>query len=177
MDLSMCFYTAGHHLRATGKMLGAATFVGKSWKNTAITIQIDRTLVAPSDFKVIGNSSNWIKFESVTGVSVIGGTPDGQGTNLWACKNSGKSCPTGATTLAFYNSNNIIMNGLSSINSQKFNILVDGCHNTKLVGIKVSAPGNSPNTDGIHVEKSTGVTIMNSRIVTGDDCVSIGPGT
>ncbi|CAA2995392.1 polygalacturonase-like [Olea europaea subsp. europaea] len=158
-------------------LLGAATFAGKSCKNTAITIQIDGTLVAPSDFNVIGNSGNWIKFESVTGVSVIGGTLNGQGANLWACKNSGKSCPTGATTLAFYNSNNIIMNGLFSINSQKFNILVDGCHNAKLVGIKVSAPGNSPNTDGIHVEKSTGVTIMNSQIGTGDDCVSIGPGT
>ncbi|CAA2954175.1 polygalacturonase-like [Olea europaea subsp. europaea] len=158
-------------------LLGAATFAGNSCKNTAITIEIDGTLVAPSDFNVIGNSGNWIKFESVTGVSVIGGTLDGQGTKLWACKSSGKSCPTGATTLAFYNSNNIIMNGLSSINSQKFNILVDGCHNAKLVGIKVSAPGNSPNTDGIHVEKSTGVTIMNSQFGTGDDCVSIGPGT
>ncbi|CAA2954178.1 polygalacturonase-like [Olea europaea subsp. europaea] len=78
-------------------LLGAATFAGKSCKNTAITIQIDGTLVAPSDFNVIGNSGNWIKFESVTGVSVIGGTLNGQGANLWACKNSGKSCPTGAT--------------------------------------------------------------------------------
>ncbi|XP_022877095.1 polygalacturonase-like [Olea europaea var. sylvestris] len=78
-------------------LLGATIFAGKSCKNTAITIQIDGTLVAPSDFNVIGNSGNWIKFESVTGVSVIGGTLDAQGANLWACKNSGKSCPTGAT--------------------------------------------------------------------------------
>ncbi|CAI9777084.1 unnamed protein product [Fraxinus pennsylvanica] len=158
-------------------LLGAATFAGESCKTTAITIRIDGTLVAPSDFNVIGNSGNWIKFERVTGVSVIGGILDGQGTNLWACKNSGKNCPNGATTLAFYNSKNIVINGLSSINSQKFHILVDGCQNAKLVGMKVSAAGNSPNTDGIHVEKSLGVTLMNSKIGTGDDCVSIGPGT
>jgi polygalacturonase len=44
-------------------------------------------------------------------------------------------------------------------------------------GVRVSAAGNSPNTDGIHVSSSTSVTILNSRIGTGDDCVSIGPGT
>ncbi|KAL2529882.1 Pectin lyase-like superfamily protein [Forsythia ovata] len=158
-------------------LIGAATFAGESCNNPAITIRIDGTLVAPSNYNVIGNSGNWVKFERVTGVSVIGGTLDGRGTKLWACKNSGKNCPKGATTLAFYNSNNIMINGLSSINSQKFHILIDGCSNAKLVGMKVFAPGNSPNTDGIHVEKSTGVTILNSKIGTGDDCVSIGPGT
>ncbi|CAA2995391.1 polygalacturonase-like [Olea europaea subsp. europaea] len=158
-------------------LLGTATFAGQSCKNQAITIQIDGTLVAPSNYKVIGNSGTWINFESVTGVSVIGGTLDAQGANLWACKNSGKSCPTGATTLAFYNSKNIMISGLSSINSQMFHILVYGSQNAKLVGMKVSAPGNSPNTDGIHVEKSSSVTIMNSKIGTGDDCISIGPGT
>ncbi|CAA2995389.1 polygalacturonase-like [Olea europaea subsp. europaea] len=152
-------------------LLGTATFAGQSCKNLAITIHIDGTLVAPSNYNVIGNSGTWINFQRVTGVSVNGGTLDAQGANLWACKNSGKSCPTGATTLAFYNSKNIMINGLSSINSQKFHILVYGSQNAKLVGMKVSAPGNSPNTDGIHVEKSSDVTIMNSKIETGDDCL------
>ena len=42
--------------------------------------------------------------------------------------------------------------------------------------MKVSAAGNSPNTDGIHLQSSSGVSIMNSQISTGDDCISIGPG-
>lgn len=80
-------------------------------------------------------------------------------------------------TLGFYNSRDIIINGLSSINSQKFHIVMNGCQNVKLQGITISAPGNSPNTDGIHIEFSTGVTVLSSRIATGDDCVSIGPGS
>ena len=44
-------------------------------------------------------------------------------------------------------------------------------------GVKVIASGNSPNTDGIHVQLSSSVTILNSKIQTGDDCISIGPGT
>ncbi|XP_016504883.1 polygalacturonase-like [Nicotiana tabacum] len=157
-------------------LLGNAYFYGQTCKSNAITIRIDGTLIAPSDYNVIGKSGSWIKFERVTGVSIIGGTLNGQGARLWACKNSGKGCPKGATTLAFYNSNNIGISGLTSQDSQMFHILFDGCHKAKLQGLKISAPGNSPNTDGIHLQSSTDVTILNSHIGTGDDCISIGPG-
>ncbi|KAI5334912.1 hypothetical protein L3X38_025045 [Prunus dulcis] len=146
-------------------------------KNNAITFRIAGTLVAPSNYRVIGNADNWIFFQHVNGVTISGGILDGQGTALWACKASGKSCPSGATTLGFSNSNNIKVSGLISLNSQMFHIVVNGCHNVKMDGVRVSASGNSPNTDGIHVQMSSGVTILNSKIATGDDCVSIGPGT
>lgn len=42
--------------------------------------------------------------------------------------------------------------------------------------IKVSAPENSPNTDGIHIERSSNVYLSRLVIGTGDDCVSIGQG-
>ena len=71
--------------------------VFRGCKNHAITFRIDATLVAPSDYRVIGNAANWLAFQDVTGVSIIGGVLDGQGTGLWACKRSGKSCPSGAT--------------------------------------------------------------------------------
>nr|GLL25996.1 polygalacturonase-like [Ipomoea trifida] len=157
-------------------LVGSMSFGGQTCKSNVISFQIDGTLVAPSDYNVIGKADNWIKFERVTGVSIVGGTLDAQGAALWSCKNSGKNCPDGAATLAFYNSNNIVINGLSSKNSQKFHIRIDSCHNAKLQGVKISAPGNSPNTDGIHVQSSSGVTILNSHIGTGDDCISMGPG-
>ncbi|XP_065617805.1 polygalacturonase [Quercus suber] len=58
-----------------------------------------------------------------------------------------------------------------------FHIVVNGCQNVKMQGIGVTADGNSPNTDGIHVQLSSSVTILDSKIKTGDDCISIGPGT
>ncbi|CAK9150470.1 unnamed protein product [Ilex paraguariensis] len=141
-------------------LLHKAHFAGNC-KNTAITIIIDGTLLAPSDYHVIGNAHNWVLFEGVNGVSIRGGMLDGQGAGLWACKATGKSCPRGATTLGFTDSNNIEINGLTSLNSQIFHIVINGCHNVKLQGVKVLASGNSPNTDGIHVQLSSGVTILN----------------
>ncbi|KAK9200521.1 hypothetical protein WN944_015719 [Citrus x changshan-huyou] len=147
-------------------------------RNNDITIRIDGTLVAPSDYRVVGDAGNWILFEHVNGVYIYGGILDGQGAGLWACKRSGNNnCPSGATTLGFSNSNNILINGLTSQNSQMFHVVTNGCHNVKVQGVRVSASGNSPNTDGIHVQSSSDVTILNARIGTGDDCVSVGPGT
>ncbi|KAJ9558756.1 hypothetical protein OSB04_013370 [Centaurea solstitialis] len=158
--------------------LSSANFQGQSCNNTAIEFCIDGTLVAPSDYRKFKTADNvWIKFDKVVGVSISGGILDGQGAALWACKASSGSCPTGATTLGFYNSRNIVIGGLSSINSQKFHIVFDGSENVNLQGITISAAGNSPNTDGVHIQSSSNVTVLNSRIATGDDCISIGPGS
>lgn len=57
-----------------------------------------------------------------------------------------------------------------------FHITINGCKNVIIKGLRVSASSNSPNTDGIHVQSSSNVTIINSKIGTGDDCISVGPG-
>lgn len=81
-----------------GKYLVGKTVFSGVCKSSAIDIHIDGTLLAPADYRVIGSSDNWLMFEHVTGVSIYGGgTLDGQGTGLWACKASGQSCPMGTT--------------------------------------------------------------------------------
>ncbi|KAJ8561231.1 hypothetical protein K7X08_027421 [Anisodus acutangulus] len=150
-------------------LIKQAHFKGKC-KNKAIIFRIDGTLVAPSNYNMIGNAKNWLLFHGVDGVSIHGGSLDGQGSGLWACKASSKP-------LGFSNSNNIAITGLTSLNSQMFHIVINWCKNVKLQAIKVLATGKSPNTDGIHVQLSSEISILNSRISTGDDCVSIGPGT
>ena len=84
-------------------LLSKVVFTGQC-KSNAITFEIAGTLVAPSDYRVIGNADNWILFQHVNGVTISGGILDGQGTGLWACKSAGKTCPTGATvSSSFYN--------------------------------------------------------------------------
>ena len=84
--------------------LRSGTFNGPC-KNNAIFIRIDGTLVAPSDFQVIGNSAAWVVFRHVDGVTISGGNLDGKGVGLWTCKNSSISttCPSGATVSKYIN--------------------------------------------------------------------------
>ncbi|PPD74185.1 hypothetical protein GOBAR_DD28885 [Gossypium barbadense] len=51
------------------------------------------------------------------------------------------------------------------------------CKNITFKHLTVSAPGESPNTDGIHIRRSDEVNVLNTEIKTGDDCVSIGDGS
>ena len=87
--------------------LGQVRFQGPC-KNNAILVRIDGTLVAPSDYGVLGRAQNWLIFEHVNGVTISGGTLDGQGAGLWSCKNSGKDCPSGATVCSSHASHNEI---------------------------------------------------------------------
>ncbi|KAL6338467.1 hypothetical protein AAG906_020558 [Vitis piasezkii] len=169
---SIIFVPRGRYL------LRPAVFAGQCTR-TRIIILIKGTLVAPSDYRILGKADSWFSFEGVSGVSILGGALDARGHALWACKAAGnqQNCPSGATTLSFTNSNNIMIKGVLSVNSQMFHIVINGCNNVRLQGISIKAPESSPNTDGIHVQLSANIAIVRSIIRTGDDCISIGPGT
>jgi polygalacturonase len=75
-------------------LLKATVFRGPC--KSRITVQIDGTLVAPLDYRALGNSGYWILFIQVNDVTVYGGTLDAKGAGFWACRKSGKTCPVGA---------------------------------------------------------------------------------
>ncbi|XP_055962377.1 polygalacturonase-like [Mercurialis annua] len=142
-----------------------------------ILFTIAGKIVAPSNYWSFGKSGFWILFYKVSGVTINGGIIDGKGAAFWACKNGGKVCPPGTRSLSFVGSNNSVVSGLTSINSQMFHISVDESRNIILQNLKIIAPSSSPNTDGIHIQSSTGIIIRTSTFRTGDDCISLGPGS
>ncbi|KAH7572754.1 hypothetical protein JRO89_XS03G0007500 [Xanthoceras sorbifolium] len=138
-----------------------------------IIFQIVGTIVAPIDSRALGNSGYWILFIKVDRLTVIGGTLDAKGAAFWACRISGNNCPVGARSITVNSANNVVISGLRSINSQLSHLVISSCNNVVVRNVKFFAPAQSPNTDGIHVESSTGVTITGSTLQTGDDCISI----
>ncbi|KAL0801036.1 hypothetical protein Bca101_056212 [Brassica carinata] len=152
-------------------------FEGESCKSREITLRIDGTLIGPQDYRLLGQKQNWFSFVRVHSVTLLGGSFDAKGSTLWSCKANGQNCPEGATTLRFMDSYNVKIKGALSLNSQLFHIAINRCNNVKIEDIRIIAPDDSPNTDGIHIQKSTDIEVRNASIKTGDDCISIGPGT
>lgn len=72
---------------------------------------------------------------------------------------------------------NAMIQDITTKDSKQFNVNVLGCQNITFHRFTVSNPGDSINTDGIHIGRSTGVKILESNIGTGDDCVSLGDGS
>ncbi|KAG8387212.1 hypothetical protein BUALT_Bualt03G0229800 [Buddleja alternifolia] len=54
-----------------------------------------------------------------------------------------------------------------------FHINIFGSQGVLVNKVSISAPANSPNTDGIHIGYSDNIRITDSGIATGDDCVSM----
>ncbi|KAG9446854.1 hypothetical protein H6P81_012982 [Aristolochia fimbriata] len=156
-------------------LLSQTNFEGPC-KNTRIDIRIDGTLMAPQ-FHSLASHDRWLSFHTVKGVSIYGGILDGQGRPLWDCKHAGGSCPGGTASLTFTNAENVLISGLTSVNSELGHIALEGCRKCTVQRVQIVADGNSPNTDGIHVQESEGVSILSTGIKTGDDCISVGPGT
>ncbi|KAG2320242.1 hypothetical protein Bca52824_013455 [Brassica carinata] len=156
-------------------MVKGITFGGPC--KSRLKFQVAGTVVAPPNYRAFGNSGYWILFNKVSKMSLIGGTFDARASGFWACRKSGQSCPPGVRSITFNSGKDVIISGVKSMNSQVTHMTLNGCTNVAVRNVKLVAPGNSPNTDGFHVQFSTGVTFTGSTVQTGDDCVAIGAGT
>lgn len=63
---------------------------------------------------------------------------------------------------------------INIVNSKGFNMKVVECDGFTANNMNITCPGDSPNTDGIHIGKVKNLSITNSVIGVGDDCISIG---
>ncbi|GAB2289032.1 Polygalacturonase 1 [Dionaea muscipula] len=117
---------------------------------------------------------HWLVFEDVDNLRVEGGgTIDGNGKIWWE-----RSCKwRNSTAMTFRNCNNLAVDNLIIRNAQQMHISFQSCNKVVASNLMISAPGHSPNTDGIHLTRTKNIKIINSLIRTGDDCISIVSGS
>ncbi|KAA0046190.1 exopolygalacturonase-like [Cucumis melo var. makuwa] len=140
---------------------------------SSIEIQVDGTLQAPPDPKGDG----LVILEYIDKLTLSGtGVFDGQGKVGWEKNDCHKKkiCTKLPMTLKFNFVTNSIVRDITSLDSKNFHINILGCKNLTFQHVTISAPEDSPNTDGIHISSSEQITILNTKISTGDDCVSVG---
>ncbi|XP_015578604.1 probable polygalacturonase At1g80170 [Ricinus communis] len=144
-----------------------------------LVIQIDGTIVAPAEPENWDPNLPriWLDFSKLNGVLFQGhGVIDGSGSKWWASsckKNKTNPCRGAPTALTIDSSSSVKVRGLTIQNSQQMNFVIARSASVRVSRVLVSSPGDSPNTDGIHITDSTNVALQDCKIGTGDDCVSI----
>ncbi|KAL2483446.1 Pectin lyase-like superfamily protein [Forsythia ovata] len=154
-------------------LLGSVTFQGPCKGSMAFLIK--GTLKAPTDSSKFFINT-WIGFRYLNDLTVKGGgSLDGQGSAAWGYNDCAQNsqCPPLPTTLRFDFVNNSRVHHLRSINSKNSHFSIFACNNMNISHVKIMAPSNSPNTDGIHIGSSRNIQISRSTIGTGDDCIAM----
>ncbi|KAK9030685.1 hypothetical protein V6N11_032101 [Hibiscus sabdariffa] len=144
-------------------------------KSSTIQVQLSGTILAPGgpDQWKSTDLSTWLAFQGVNGLRIYGkGTLDGRGKGWWdrSCKyHPGlKGCTTLApASLKFHKCNDIKMKDISFHNSPQIHVLLLGTQNVDLGFLNIQSPRTSPNTDGIHLQIATDVSIHDSNIAAG----------
>ena len=72
---------------------------------------------------------------------------------------------------------NVTITGVTSLDSKFFHVIIIGSQDVAIHRATIRAPRDSPNTDGVHIQGSSNVRITDTAVATGDDCVSVGPGS
>ncbi|XP_071731543.1 exopolygalacturonase-like [Rutidosis leptorrhynchoides] len=154
-------------------MLDSVVFVGPC--NGPVDFIIKGSLEAtsnPSKFFV----DHWIGFKYVDQLLVGGGGYLlGHGGAAWRyndCRTNSQ-CRSLPVTMRFDFVTNSKVSHIHSINSKNAHFNLFACHNLNMSHVRIIAPEDSPNTDGIRIGSSSNIMIMDSDISTGDDCIAM----
>ncbi|XP_028085564.1 exopolygalacturonase clone GBGE184-like [Camellia sinensis] len=135
-------------------MSGEAIFWGPCNHSKPITLEVQGTILANPDTSEYPNS-HWLRFENLDGLVLKGGA-------------TFKGPPTSSRHfMEFDKVNNSIVQGVNMVSRNGFELKISGSHNLTLQNLHITAPKNSPSTDGIHISKSNLVTISKCTIATG----------
>lgn len=161
--------------------------------NVTLEIKRNATLLATTDMKAYypaGVDTNGplpsslnplITSDHATNIRISGtGTIDGSGKQWWTlydnAKSSGSTLPARPRLIKLNYTTNIVIDSVKLKNSPQFHVSLENCWHVKIENVTITAPSNSPNTDGIDPATCHFVTVTNCTIDTGDDNVAVKSG-
>jgi polygalacturonase len=110
-------------------------------------------------------------------IAVTGrGTIDGRGAHWWQRFSDKTLAHPRPRLIAFANCDNVLIEGITAVNSPSWTINPVRCTNVTIHGVSITNPADSPNTDGINPDSCRMVRIANCYVDVGDDCITIKSG-
>ncbi len=169
-----------------GKFLTGAIFLRD---NISLWLDAGATLLGsenPADYPLV--TMRWegvtqpthaplIAAERARNIAVLGrGTIDGRGEAWWRAFRAKTLAAPRPRLIAFANCANVLIEGVTLINSPAWTINPVRCENVTVHQVTINNPPDSPNTDGVNPDSCRNVRISNCHIDVGDDCVTIKSG-
>jgi polygalacturonase len=115
--------------------------------------------------------------QNLNNIAVTGrGTLDGRGGFWWKAKQENTLARPRPRLISFSNCKNVLIEGITAVNSPSWTINPVHCQNVNIRGVTVINPADSPNTDGINPDSCRLVRISDCYISVGDDCITIKSG-
>ncbi len=165
---------------------------GSLFLRNNITLHLDAGAVIlgsenPEDYPII--HSRWeglhqdthaplVGGNNLRNIAVIGrGTIDGRGAIWWKAKKDETLAHPSPRLISFSDCDNVLIEGITAINSPSWTINPVHCRNVNIRAITVINPADSPNTDGINPDSCRLVRISDCYVSVGDDCITLKSGT
>ncbi|MDQ2686369.1 MAG: glycoside hydrolase family 28 protein [Armatimonadota bacterium] len=109
------------------------------------------------------------------------GTIDGQGAPWWTRFRHSRTTPgtpefQRPRLVAFNNGRRVLVRGVALANSPSFHLVPSRCEDVTIENITITAPADSPNTDGMDPSLCRNMRITGCRIDVGDDNIAVKSG-
>eukprot|EP00897_Mesotaenium_endlicherianum_P000501 jgi/Mesen1/10451/ME000082S09957 len=147
-------------------------------------LQVEGTIVAPADPKVypkpLQDKGMLLLITRLNGLIISGsGLIDGRGQQWWAAARSASKSNNYIRPRLVYLDycNNVTVQDIHFSNAAQMHLYFHRCMNVLLDNVTITAPDDSPNTDGIHFSECDHAVVSNCYLNTGDDNVSIQDGS
>jgi len=138
--------------------------------NVDLEVDSGVTLEMQTKASYTSGTTPFISANNITNAEITGGgVINGQGASWW-----GNPAAQRPFLLDFQNSSTLTFSGVSLVNSPMENLAFNNSNNVTVNDLTISAPANSPNTDGID-PAGNNYLIENSNISTGDDDIAVKP--
>lgn len=128
-----------------------------------------RSTTSPSHFITVPSGATNVEFSG-------SGTVNGDGAAWWAEFDAGLISGR-PRMIQITKATNVLISGLTFLNSPNFHLAFSGANNNVTIyGVTISAPGDSPNTDGMDLAASN-VLVQGCSVSVGDDDIVAKPGS
>lgn len=141
---------------------------------SGVQLQIDKgATLAMLPYKVYAGTEDFITLGDLHDVKISGGgVIDGQGAPWWKAFDDEK-IKRPKTMIAIVRSERVVVEGVTTLNPPNTHMQLRGAADVAIVGVTISSPEKSHNTDGIDVSGHN-ILIDRCKIACGDDNIAIG---